>query len=82
MQSGGIGMVNYNRCLTVHHAPEGIYVSVLLPFRLGHPPLLIPWSAIHHVTPRKFLWHESMSFEVGSPCIVKLRLARKVFEGI
>jgi hypothetical protein len=38
---------NYGGCLTVIANDEGIGLSVLWPFRLGHPPLFIPWSEMN-----------------------------------
>jgi hypothetical protein len=53
----------------------------VLPFRLGHPPLFIPWSAVRNAKPWSFLWVEGIAFEVGDPSAAKLRLPKKVFEG-
>ena len=80
-QSGKVGGVNYNSCLTVHVAEDGLYLSVMVLFRLGHPPLFIPWSSIHNRTVRRFLWIETVKFEVGSPTVATLQLSKKVFEG-
>jgi hypothetical protein len=38
--------VSYGYCISVHVDAEGLAVSVLLPFRIFHPPFFIPWSAI------------------------------------
>ena len=49
LQSAGIRRyveVSYGHCLTVTFNDEGIGLSVLFPFRLGHPPLFIPWSEV------------------------------------
>ena len=37
-------MTNYNNVLTIGANREGLYLSVLFIFRLGHPPLFIPWT--------------------------------------
>ncbi len=36
--------------------PTGLYLSVLLPFRVGHPPLLIPWSEFGPFKTQKVFW--------------------------
>lgn len=36
--------VNYNGCLTFGANEHGLYLAALFLFRLGHPPLFIPWS--------------------------------------
>jgi hypothetical protein len=37
---------NYNNSLTVGANPQGLYLSQLIIFRFGHPPLFIPWGDI------------------------------------
>lgn len=37
----------YSGCLTFSSLPEGLFLAAPLIFRLGHPPLLFPWSEIH-----------------------------------
>jgi hypothetical protein len=37
---------SYNNVLTVGANPEGMYVSVFVLFRSGHPPLFIPWEDV------------------------------------
>jgi hypothetical protein len=36
----------YNGVLILSANREGLYLSIFFPFRLGHPPLFIPWSEI------------------------------------
>lgn len=81
MQSGKVGIVNYGSCLTIYSAPDGLYLSVWFPFRLGHQPLFIPWSAIRRAKTHRFLWTETVAFEVGSPSVGTLQLSKKIFEG-
>ncbi len=81
MQSGSVGRVSYRSCLTVHRSAEGLFLSVLLPFRPGHPPLFIPWNAVRNATSRRILWVERVAFEVGSPGLASVQLSPKIFEG-
>ena len=81
MQGGKVGQVTYSGCLTVYSSPEGLYLSVWLPFRLGHPPLFIPWDSVRNATTRRFLWTESVVFDAGSPSVATLQLSKKIFEG-
>ncbi len=81
MQGGRVGMVNYNGCLTIHSSAEGLHLSVWLPFRLGHPPLFIPWDTVHNATAKRFLWTRFVVFEVGAPTVATLHLSEKIFEG-
>ncbi len=49
LRTASFGSVGYNGCITLGANAEGLFVSVLLPFRLGHPPLFIRWSEIENV---------------------------------
>ena len=46
--------VSYRNCLTVGANADGMHLSILLPFRVGHPPLFIPWSDIAVAEDRLF----------------------------
>lgn len=39
----------------------GLDISILLPFRFLHPPLLIPWAAIESCREKK-LWMSTQAF--------------------
>jgi hypothetical protein len=45
--------VNYNSCLFLTVGPGGIRMSMLFLFRLGHPPLFIPWSEVESVAEKR-----------------------------
>jgi len=46
-QSGQMRFIaGYRNCLTLGANDEGLYMATSLLFRIGHPPLLIPWSQI------------------------------------
>ena len=81
MQGGKVGQVTYRGCLTLYTSPRGLYLSVWLLFRLGHPPVFIPWGDIRNAKTHQFLWTESVVFDVGSPSVATLQLPKKVFEG-
>lgn len=80
-QSGRVGKVRYSSCLTIYSSAKGLYLSVWLPFRPGHPPLLIPWEVMRNATSHRFLWMEAVAFEVGTPRITAMELSKKVFDG-
>ncbi len=46
---------SYKACITLIVNEEGIGFSVLWPFRVGHPPLYIPWSDVN-TSQVKFLY--------------------------
>lgn len=78
-QSGSVGFLSYRNCVTVHVAPDGLFLAVPFFFRPGHKPLFLPSSAITNQKPVKILWYEAVSFQVGDPP-VELRLSRRIFE--
>jgi hypothetical protein len=45
-RNGAMRPSSYGGCLTFGASTEGLYISTMLPFRLGHPPLFVPWSDI------------------------------------
>ncbi len=80
MQRGRVGWVNYNNCLTVHVASDGMYLLLWAPFRIGHPPLFLPWEAMHSATTRRILWVETVCVDIGSPTVARVELLRKIFD--
>jgi hypothetical protein len=70
---------NYNSCLSIIVAKEGLYLKVWPMFRMGHPPLLIPWEEIGAAKHHQFLWVRRVSFPVGRPQITTIRISAKVF---
>ena len=37
---------NYSGCLTIGADVRGLYLGVLFVFRIGHPPVFVPWSDV------------------------------------
>lgn len=69
-----LGPVSYRGVLTIQTAPEGLYLSIMLFFRLGHPPLLIPWSAIKRQGIDQGLLIKWLALDLGEPPLATLRL--------
>ncbi len=79
-ESGYVGGVSYKSALTVHVAPDGMFLTVPWVFRVGHKPLFIPWNAIADPHRVKFLWHEAVRFKVSSHPVMELSLSAPVFD--
>lgn len=79
--SGGVGIVSYRNCLTIHVAPEGIFLSLPFIFRIGHQTLLVPWHAIHSQEAARFRWTDAVKFQVGFPSQGQILLPQRVLEG-
>lgn len=45
-RSAQFGPVGYGSCVMPGANADGIYLAVLFPFRIGHPPLLVPWQDV------------------------------------
>jgi hypothetical protein len=59
----------YKGCLWIAVGSEGIYLKTGpdILFRVGHPPLLIPWSAVQSVQPTKRLWRRLLKLTLNDP---------------
>jgi hypothetical protein len=79
MATGMVGLVSYRNCLKVQVAPGGVHVAVWKIFGLGHPPMFIPWNAMHNITLRKFLFIDQVAFDIGQPKLARMALPRKIF---
>jgi hypothetical protein len=76
---------NYGNCVTVRADPLGLSLSVPFLFRIGHPPLLIPWSdiAIHRVRRSRFfpsLIELRFRLEPSIPVRVNHKLFSKILD--
>ncbi|MGD9850764.1 MAG: hypothetical protein AB7T38_05825 [Nitrospirales bacterium] len=40
-------LFTYENCVTMKATNEGLHLSLIILFRIGHHPLLIPWEDIH-----------------------------------
>lgn len=64
---------NYGNILTVVSDSRGLYLSVMFLFRLGHPPLFIPWADISFEDPNLWLFFSMQRLRLG-PDRIPLRL--------
>ena len=64
----------YKGCLNLKVANQGLYLSVLLPFRAGHAPLLIPWNALSDFELNKIFWMNYQVTTITSPSGGKVKL--------
>jgi hypothetical protein len=69
-----LGPVNHRGTLTMQAAPEGLYLATMVLFRIGHPPLLIPWHAIKRQEGRQLSLIKMVALDLGNPKITTLRL--------
>lgn len=72
-------MVGYNHCLNIGADPRGLYLSILFPFRIGHPPLFVPWRDISYVS-KTFLWVKFVELRLGRETAIPLRISYRLAE--
>lgn len=79
--------VSYGNVIRLTVATDALYISILFPFRIGHPPLCIPWSEIQ-MRRTTFLWLRFAVLTLGEkeriPLRISERMARKlgILEGL
>jgi hypothetical protein len=72
---------DYTNIIQIFAEPEALYLSVFTPFRVGHPPLCIPWNEIKLSRTRHF-WRRYVVLTLGEqehiPMRISERMARKL----
>ncbi len=56
-QSIKVGAINYSTCVNLGANFDSLFLSVLPFFRVGHPPLNIPFKDLHGTEVKKFTFH-------------------------
>ncbi len=74
---------NYGNCVTVKTDPLGLGLSVIWVLRIGHPPLLIPWSDITiHPLKRSRFFPSLIEFRFRLQPSIPIRVNNKLFSKI
>ena len=69
-----VGGVSYKNAIRASVSPQGLRLSVLFLFRVGHPPLLIPWAALGPLHPETSWWLTFSTTTIGLPTGERLDL--------
>jgi hypothetical protein len=65
MRSARFGLFgSYRNCLTITLSTVGIHMQPMILFRVGHPPLLIPWTAIVSLSRRDLMFSPGARLKV------------------
>jgi len=70
----------YNNCLTVGADESGLYVAVFPLFRVGHPPLLIPWSEVSVISGESGLIFKKRELRLGRNESIPFRISASLAE--
>jgi len=73
---------NYGSCLTVGAEPAGLYLATLLLFRIGHPPLLLPWPEVSVRRRWKMLFFRYVQLQLGREEQIPLRISGRLADRI
>ncbi len=68
---------HYYSVIRLTAAGDALYASVLLPFRIGHPPLRIPWNEIKFGRTSHF-WITYIELTLGSEERIPMRISRRM----
>jgi hypothetical protein len=74
--------VGYRSALNFGVDVQGLFVSIVPIFRIGHPPLFIPWSDISFTRQRQWLLDGvriSFRKNPGVPILLPMKVAQQVF---
>ncbi len=69
---------NYGSCVKVTANESGIWLSVFFPFRLGHPPLFLPWSEFHAAQILRFYFFKRVRLTFPQEPLVYVELSRNL----
>jgi hypothetical protein len=71
----------YSSVIRLTAAGDALYASILFPFRIGHPPLRVPWDQIRFGR-TKFFFRTYIVLTLGNqeriPLRISLRMARNL----
>jgi len=68
---------HYSSLIRLTAASDALYVSILFPLRIGHPPLRIPWEEIRFGR-TKFFFRTYIMLTLGNEEKIPMRMARNL----
>jgi len=73
-------LAHYGNCLSIGADESGLYMSVFPIFRIGHPPLLIPWAEIAVLPGETGLIFKQRTLHLGRQEVIPLRISASLAE--
>jgi hypothetical protein len=68
---------HYGSVIRMIAAEDALYLSVLFPFRVGHPPLRIPWNEIKLSRTKRF-WFRYVVLTLGNQEHIPMRISERM----
>ena len=78
-----VGMVTYRNTIGVGVSTLGLYLNPFPFFRVGYPPVLIPWSEVSDFKIKQGFLGVGQKYvlQIGSPKLTTVTLPSRVFQG-
>src|SRR4051812_10978993 len=73
--------MDYTNVVQMTADENGLHLSAFFPFRVGHPPLLIPWRETHQERVDG-TWRSYVLFTLGRTERVPMRISKRLAEAI
>ena len=67
---GRMGIANYNGVLRVAFVEQGMYLHVMPLFKIGHPPLLLPWNQLKNWEEGNLFFQKTIKWKIEGINIV------------
>jgi hypothetical protein len=77
-QSMRVGASNYRNMLRLELGREGMRISMIWAFRIGHKPLFVPWRAFKNIGRVRVLLGTAVRAELGQPPVLVLMPERVI----
>ncbi|MGA7857098.1 MAG: hypothetical protein WCA11_04185 [Terracidiphilus sp.] len=68
---------HYSNVIRMTAADDALYLSVLFPFRIGNPPLCIPWREIE-LGKTSFFWRTYVELTLGHEERIPMRISQRM----
>jgi hypothetical protein len=68
---------DYTNIIQIFAEADALYLSVFFPFRIGHPPLCIPWKEIKFSKTR-LLWRRYVVLTLGEQECIPMRISERM----
>jgi hypothetical protein len=69
--------IDYGNVIRITAAEDALYLSVLFLFRIGHPPLRIPWKEIK-IGRTTFMWQRYVVLTLGEQERIPFRISERI----
>ena len=80
--SVSINFVNYQNCVILKYDEKGMYLNLLIFFRLFYPPVYIPWTEIKDVRDKEIFLIKTTELIIGDPFVTTIKLRTRTWDKV